>query len=111
MTVMRLYTGDDGESHLEEIDPAINPGWLVLQQATGIMFRTTRAGFFEDYHNAPRRQYVISLSGEAEIGVADGTVFTSRPGDATLCEDLTGHGHTYRIIGDQPRVTAIIHLD
>ena len=68
MAVIRLYSGDDGESHIEELDPAANPGWLVLQQATGIMFRTTRAGFFEDYHNAPRRQYVISLSGEAEVG-------------------------------------------
>ena len=56
MAVIRLYTGDDGESHIEELDPAINPGWLVLQQATGIMFRTTRAGFFEDYHNAVSRQ-------------------------------------------------------
>ena len=45
MTVMRLYSGDDGESHIEEMDPATDPGWLVLQQATGIMFRTTRAGF------------------------------------------------------------------
>ena len=68
-------------------------------------------GFFEDWHVAPRRQYIITLAGEAEIGVADGALFRSGPGDMVLAEDLTGHGHTYRVIGNTPRVTAIIHLE
>jgi hypothetical protein len=28
-----------------------------------------------------------------------------------MAEDLTGHGHTTRVVGDVPRVTATIHLD
>ena len=41
----------------------------------------------------------------------DGTVHRLGPGDVNLAEDLTGHGHTTRVVGDVPRVTATIHLD
>src|SRR5256885_8468290 len=39
-------------------------------------------------HCAPRRQYSISLSGQAEIEVGDGTVARVGPGDIVLAEDL-----------------------
>jgi hypothetical protein len=28
-----------------------------------------------------------------------------------MAEDLTGHGHTTRVVGQVPRVTATIHID
>jgi hypothetical protein len=28
-----------------------------------------------------------------------------------LAEDLTGHGHTTRVVGQVPRVTATIHVE
>ena len=33
------------------------------------------------------------------------------PGDVNLAEDLTGRGHTTRVVGDVPRVVATIHMD
>ena len=60
---------------------------------------------------APRRQYLITLSGKTEIGLGDGTVHKLGPGDVNLAEDLTGRGHTTRVVGDVPRVVATIHLD
>ncbi|MCY3690944.1 MAG: hypothetical protein OXH30_02945, partial [Chloroflexi bacterium] len=92
-------------------DPPSHPVWSQVQSAKGIIFRSSPPGYFSDWHVAPRRQYIITLSGEAEIGLADGTVHRLGPGDVNLAEDLTGHGHTTRVVGNVPRVTATIHLD
>jgi hypothetical protein len=53
---------------------------------------------------------VITLAGEVEIGLADGTKHRYGPGHVTLAEDLTGKGHTTRVVGEQPRLTATIPL-
>ena len=111
MASIRLYSGDDGESHIEEVDLASHPDWTKLHSAKGIVFRAVQPGFFSDWHVAPRRQYIITLSGEAEIGLADGTIHRLGPGDVNLAEDLTGRGHTTRVVGDVPRVTATVQLD
>jgi uncharacterized cupin superfamily protein len=63
-----------------------------------------------DWHNAPRRQYVIMLSGQMEIQVGDGTVKRFGAGDVLLAEDLTGRGHTTRVAGDAPRLSATVRL-
>jgi hypothetical protein len=43
--------------------------------------------------------------------LGDGTVQHLGPGDVNMAEDLTGRGHTTRVVGNVPRVTATIHLD
>src|SRR5439155_19980893 len=65
-------------------------------------------GYVLDWHCAPRRQYSISLSGTAEIEVGDGTIARVEAGDVVLAEDLTGRGHVTRVIGDRPRLYAIV---
>ena len=111
MGIFRLYAGDDGESHIEELDLASHPELTTLQGAKGVVFRSSLPGYFSDWHTAPRRQYIITLSGEAEIGLGDGTIHRLGPGDVNMAEDLTGHGHTTRVVGQVPRVTATIHID
>ncbi len=111
MGIARLYTGDDGQSHIEEMDLDSHPELASLQSTTGIVFRTFEVGYFSDWHCAPRRQFVISLDGEVEIGLGDGTLHQFGPGQAMLAEDLTGHGHTTRAVGDRPRLTATVPLD
>lgn len=111
MAIVRLYTGDDGETHVEELELSSHPDLTTLQAATGISFRESQPGRFSDWHNAPRRQYVITLAGEVEIGLGDGTVHRYGPGHVTLAEDLTGRGHTTRAVGDVPRITATIPLE
>ena len=111
MGITRLYTGADGQTHIEELDLSSHPELTTLQAAKGIVFRTTQPGYFSDWHNAPRRQFVITLSGEVEIGLGDGSKHRYGPGHVTLAEDLTGKGHTTRAVGDQPRMTATIPLE
>jgi hypothetical protein len=110
MSITRLYTGPDGTSHIEALDPSTHPELTTLQATRGVVFRETPPGHFHDWHNAPRRQSVITLEGEVEIGLGDGTVHRFGPGHATLAEDLTGQGHTTRVVGTKRRVTATIHL-
>jgi quercetin dioxygenase-like cupin family protein len=105
-----MYTGDDGQTHIEEMDLASHPELTSLLAAKGIVFSSTEPGHFIDWHNAPRRQFIITLSGEGEIGLGDGTVHRFGAGHVNLAEDLTGKGHTTRAVGDKPRVTAIVHL-
>ena len=117
MQVVRIYTGDDGESHFEERDVALRDlgeiGRLSsLEPATGVVFRETTPAYDYDWHNAPRRQYVVMLSGgRVEIEVGDGTKRILGPGDVLLAEDTTGRGHRSRDIDDVPRISLFITLD
>ncbi len=110
MGTHRLYTGDDGQSHIEAIDLTHKPDWTAPQAATTIVFRTDPVGKFQDWHPAPKRQFVIILSGQLEIGLGDGTKHVFGAGDARLVEDTTGQGHTTAVYGDQPCVLATIPL-
>jgi quercetin dioxygenase-like cupin family protein len=111
MPIFRLYSGSDGQSHLEELSFSFVPGEIAeqspTQAASGISFSRIKPGAFSDWHNAPRRQYVITLAGAIEIGLGDGSVHRLGPGDGILAEDLTGKGHTTRAIGNNTRVVVI----
>jgi quercetin dioxygenase-like cupin family protein len=110
MKISRLYTGDDGQTHIEWQTLETHPHLATLQKAEGIVFRSTEAGHFMDWHTAPRRQFIITISGEVEIGLGDGSVHRFGVGHVNLAEDLTGRGHTTRVVGNQPRITATIPL-
>jgi hypothetical protein len=117
--IWRVYSGADGRSHVAEVVLAMQPfvdkegahgEATSMQSVAGIAFRVSPPGYVLDWHCAPRRQYSISLSGNAEIEVGDGTVARIGPGDVVLAEDLTGQGHITRVVGDQPRFYAIVPL-
>lgn len=118
-TFVRIYTGDDGKSHVEEMEPdfqafvdteGAHGEGTPLVGATGLTIRRNAPGYFLDYHCAPRRQYTITLSGEFEIGVGDGKVRRLGPGTVLLAEDLTGQGHTTRVVGNETRVSIVVPL-
>src|SRR5262245_17472335 len=111
MAFVRCYTGTDGQSHFEDLD-LLPPDMerSIEQAASSITFTRSPNGRFSDWHNAPRRRYAIFLSGgQMEVGIGDGTTRRFGPGDAVLFEDLTGQGHTSRIVGGD-RLTAIVPL-
>ena len=110
--ITRLYTGEDGQSHFEELDMDIGEfPWGELKDATGVMFRRDEPGTFLDWHPAPRRQFIITLSGEVEIGLGDGTLRRFGAGGVMLADDLTGQGHTTHAVSAVPRVSVAIPLD
>lgn len=110
MGTFRLYTGADGQSHVEPVDLAKATEWTKGIPTKDITFREWPVGRDLDWHPAPRRQFVIILSGRLEIGLGDGTKHVFGPGDARLVEDTTGKGHTTRVLGNERCVTATIPL-
>lgn len=115
MKITRLFTGDNGQSHFEEIEVALKQhGGAETsrpQPAASILFRRTPPGLIiGDFHNAPRRQYLITLQGELEIETGGGTVRRFGPGSVLLAEDLTGKGHISRDVGTEPRISVLVSL-
>ena len=117
MKYLRIYTGEDGESHFEDIEITLNDHGEIgklseLESASGIIFRETTSDYDFDWHNAPRRQYILILSGGGvEIEVGDGTKRRFHAGDMLLAEDTTGQGHISRAISEEPRVSIFVTLD
>jgi hypothetical protein len=116
MKITRIYSGTDGESHFEEIEvPLIDRGGIgrisQLEGATGVVFRETGGDYDYDFHNAPRRQYVINLDAAVEIEVGDGTRRVLGPGEILLAEDTTGRGHISRSVDGRPRRSIFVTLD
>ena len=111
-TYIRVFTGDDGLSHIEEselpfeafldTEGAYGDG-TPMENATGITFRRNPPGYFLDWHCAPRRQYSIILAGEAEIASSDGTVVRCGPGSILLAEDLTIGNTALTTSGNPPQ--------
>ena len=108
--IVRVSCGSDGESHFEDLTPD-QLAQIVNNVGPGDITVNRRSSPSEsDYHNAPRLQYVVNLGGTAEFEVADGTKVRLEPGDVLVAEDLTGHGHIARSIGDEFRVSLAIPL-
>ena len=106
--IVRIYTGNDGQTHFEELTlPAEEIQNVAIQAGASLMFRRFPADYVSDWHTAPRRQYIFILSGQMEIGIGDGTMRRFGPGDVVLAEDMTGKGHTTRSLG-VPRVSATV---
>jgi hypothetical protein len=110
MGTFRMFTGPDGRARVETIDLAKTAEWTKGLPTTQISFSTWPVGRVLDWHPAPRRQFVIILSGQLEIGFEDGSRHVFGPGDARLVEDTSGKGHTTRTYGNEPCVTATIPL-
>ena len=113
--VTRIYTGDDGETHVEEIQVPLRARGAATAlsdpvDVTSLQFRRTTRDYFIDWHNAPRRQYVITLSGESEVELGDGTKIRLHPGHILLAEDTEGRGHISRAVGTADRISLFIPL-
>ena len=116
MKITRIYTGNDGESHFEDMDiplgrPNSSDRRSELVKTTGIIFRETGSDYDLDFHNAPRRQFVINLEGSVEIVIGDGSSRILGPGEILLAEDTTGRGHISRAVNNQSRKSIFVTLD
>jgi hypothetical protein len=113
MKAVWVHTGGDGRSHFDDLDIPLNPaGYGSLSapvETTTIVFRETPVGGSMDFHTAPRRQFVVNLSGLVEIEVGDGSTRRLGAGDILLADDTTGQGHITRDL-EGPRRSIFIFL-
>ena len=101
----RIYTGTDGLSHSEQIEMKLTPNGTSAMKATSAEFSSRPTAPAGDWHTGPRRQFVITLSGRAELEVANGQKVPIGPGNINLIEDTTGKGHITHNIDDRIVVT------
>jgi len=115
MKVTRLYTGPDGKTKVEEYEVPLKPQGRGTELSDtvaveSLQFRRTSQDYNLDWHPAPRRQFVVTLSGESEIELEGGRTLRLGPGHILLAEDTTGQGHMSRAIGTQNRLSLFITL-
>ena len=110
MIITRIYTGDDGQSHMEDFDLDDHANPESLLSVSSIVFRSHEPGRFSDWHCESRRHYIITVSGEGELGMGYGSVLRIWPGQVMLVEELTGQGHTTRVTSSGPRLHGGSHL-
>src|SRR5579864_1972224 len=117
VTVTRIFTGADGQTHAEDIDVKPAPragrdGYFQSEtiKATGLQVVRAAPGYTADWHTAPGRQYIITISGRGEIELPGGQKIPMVPGRILLAEDLTGKGHLTRTVGAEDRVSLIVPL-
>lgn len=119
---VRIFTGEDGHSYFEDVRPEGHAGGTgesdlraVFSRAQAVDTAVFRHVLDEaddsSRHNAPRSQFIVMLRGECEVETSRGETRRLGPGDVILADDLDGHGHVTRRVGDEERLTMVITLD
>ena len=113
MKIIRLYTSDE-KSHFEEIEMKFGGDQPMkttdARAASSAVFRSAPAGLFLERHPAPRRQFLVTLSGSWEIEASGGVKRVFKTGDVMLADDTSGEGHTSRVPGNEPHVFMTVPL-
>ena len=114
MKITRLYTGSDQKSHFEELELKFSGGQPLLttdaRAASSAVFRSAPVGLFLERHPAPRRQFLVTLSGSWEIEASNGVKRAFKTGDVMLADDTSGEGHTSGVLGNEPHVFMTVPL-
>jgi hypothetical protein len=104
--VVRVYTTSDGGSRVEELTISPDAKPIPATRMTAGAYRGSGARA-PDWHNAPRKQFAINMTGELEVELTDGTR-RKIGSDLVFLEDTTGKGHITRALG--PITNVFIHV-
>jgi hypothetical protein len=122
--IERLYAGDDGASHFEDLwfpleekldhpSPTIageSIGFVGQLPATAVSWRVTPPGGDHDFHWSPGRALQFTLVGLLELEVGGGERRRFGPGSALMLDEQ-GVGQGHRSIEIEPRTTLNVYLD
>ena len=116
MKIHHLYTDEQGDSHFKDMDieyVETTPAGRFTKRlpATGIIFREVQPTYDLDWHNAPRRQYIINLDNGVQITASDGEARLIGAGEVLLVEDITGKGHLSKAVNERLRHCIFVTLD
>jgi len=118
-TYVHLYSDANGVSHFRDETVRLEPGpgpngndgalsAYTLSGTKEAQFLALKHGAREDWHNAPRRMFLIVLQGTAQVTASDGQVRRFGPGSMLLMDDPKGKGHITEVVGDVDHVTLTI---
>ena len=123
-----LWTDADGISrltrcaltafHMASMKPPADPQWQG-ERMTGLeaaMVTVQPVGWTGDWHENPRPQWIIPLSGRWFVEAMDGTRVEMGPGELSFggdqaCQTIDGRtGHRSGTIGDEPAVLMVVQF-
>lgn len=120
MMYVRCYADPTGETHFSEVAIDLSPVMFAppappvnlstYTPTERLVFLSLPSGWYGDWHPAPCRQFCFVLASSIELTVSDGEVRCFAPGSAFFVEDTTGKGHTYRVVGRDEHLLAIVQL-
>ena len=113
--VTKIYSDSEGHSHFEDINIPLTDAGSIGKLSDGItakeiIFREVAPSYDYDFHNAPKKQYIVLLDGEIEIETSLGDKRTFKSGEVLLVEDTTGKGHKTRNLQPINRKSIFITL-
>jgi hypothetical protein len=118
--IIHVYNDPDGESHIRDVELPVterSTGGTDISRfaetvpATEMVLReVVHNNDKVEFHHPAARQFVVHLSGEAEIETSDGDVRRIRPGDILFAEDMVGRGHKFKPLGSSPRMTIFVRV-
>ena len=121
LSYLRLTPGPDGVSHFTTVALGFVPigvhgveavlGVHRIGDARGVLFARLPAGTTEDWHPAPRRQFMVCVQGSVEVTAGDGETRRITPGGVVLLEDITGQGHRTHAVGPEDHVALAIPVE
>jgi hypothetical protein len=124
----RLYVDADGLSRqtirtlttfeLSPIQPQSAPQWIGAKTTDEVTTFVTvlPVGWIGDWHENPRPQWIIPLSGRWFVESMDGQRVVMGPGDLSLGEDQNTRprdgkrGHLSGTVGDEPAVLMLVQF-
>ncbi len=118
LTITRLYATANGQADSGQIEVEMRPSALhsgldesARQAVSAAQFIRWHAGTVWEWHTAASKQYVVTVSGRGEVEVAGGKKFPLNPGTVLLAEDVSGKGHTTRVLGSDDLVLLLIPFE
>jgi hypothetical protein len=124
-----VWTDADGKTHqtrcelqnldLQSINPPAAPQWLDRMKTgdTTVVFSVMPVGWTGPWHENPKPQWLVPLSGSWFVETNDGKRTVMGPGDISFGEDqdakpdARGHqGHLSGTVGNDPAVLMIVQL-
>lgn len=125
-----VWTDENGVSHQTRCELTnfekksmggnADPQWndLVLTDDATILYTVQPVGWVGDWHENPKPQWIVPLSGRWFVETMDGTRVEMGPGelsfggDQNTKPDQQGHqGHLSGTIGDEPALLMVVQLN
>jgi hypothetical protein len=130
LSYWHVWTDDDGMTHqtrcelsafrMQSMGGGAAPQWndyLAMSRATVLMTQMP-VGWVGDWHENPKPQWIVPLSGRWFVETTDGTRVEMGPGDVSFGADQNAkpdaagrQGHRSGTVGGQPAVLMIVQFE
>jgi hypothetical protein len=121
MKMLRLYSGDSGESHFDDVEfpmmlrdaaPPAQPVYFT-QPASAVSWASVKCppNWDGGLHPAPQRQILVCTAGSLRMTSSLGDQRDLVPGSAIFVEDTTGKGHISEVTSSIPFEALVIRLE